>query len=246
MPMFGSRVLPPPADLPARVRDAVAAREDSQRKLSEAQAELGNHERVGLPMARQNDIEEHARASEEGKPAPKRGQHEERAVRKLDELQRSVEANSLVLKRATERVDERIAEHRDAINHAAQKRLGDARKDFLRAVDDLDAATAELAMAQALVAWVGDTTLPFKLRAGPTLPSLTSPAGDALGIGTVIAALRSIFEPRPAHRIPSPFGVATELLPQPTPDAPTPAEAQPGHSFEAELTAGRVANVDDD
>jgi hypothetical protein len=239
-PTFGQRILPPAEDLPLRVRDAVAAREDSQRRLREVQVEMGNLERVGLPLARQKDIEDAASAIEEQKSPPK-PQHEARALRKLDELRRSVQANELVLERATARLDERIAEHQSAISDAAEKRLSDARNGFLQAVDDLEAATAELAMAQALVAWVGDTTMPFKLRAGPTLPSLTSPAGDPLGVGAAIAALREVFTPRRAHTIPSPFGVPTELLPQPTPDAPR----QPDYA--AELAAGMgVANADVD
>jgi hypothetical protein len=240
--MFGQRILPPPEDLPPRVRDAVAARTDSQLKLSEAQDELGNHKRTGIAAARRTDIEEHARAIEEGKPAPKRGQQEERALRKLDELQRSVEANSLVLERATERVDERIAEHQSAISHAAQKRLGDARRGFLSAVDDLDAAVAELVQASALAEWARDPSLSFRPRGAPVLVGLTTPAGDPLGVGAAIDAMRQVFEPRRPRGIPSPFTVPAPPA-EPEPEI-KPAEQSPNHSFAAELALGSGAPPD--
>jgi hypothetical protein len=63
MPMFGSRILPPASDLPPQVSDAIAAREEAQRKLNQVQSELGGHQRVGVPAARRQDVEEAARAS---------------------------------------------------------------------------------------------------------------------------------------------------------------------------------------
>jgi hypothetical protein len=232
-PIFGQRILPPAEELPPRVRDAVAAREDSQAKLREAQVELGNLERVGLPRARQKDIEDAASAIEEQKSPPK-PQHEARALRKLDELRRSVQANELVLERATARLDERIAEHQSAISRAAEKRLSDAKSGFRQAVDDLDAATAELIAANALAGWAADPTTIYKQRGGgPVLHGIPSASGDPLTAAEVIAALRTVFEPRPPCRIPSPFAVPT-IESEPAPDAPR----QPDYA--AELAAGTV------
>jgi hypothetical protein len=208
--VFGSRQLPPPSLLPGKVSDAVEAWRGAAKDAAEAKAALGHHRRAALPAARREDIEQYAAALESGKPPPKRGTHEERADQKLRELERQAAAAELVESRARARMDERISEHAGAIAHAAEKRAAEAKRDFLAAIDALEAASERLREATAFQIWAKDTGAPWKLRAlrGVPIPRHSSDAPD---LGSVVSALREVVEPPRRPSIPSPFTVAAPV-----------------------------------
>jgi hypothetical protein len=155
MQMFGTRTLPPPSLLPHDVARAVEALRGAQARTREAKRSVGQQRRVGVPAARQRDVEATADALERGTkdPGPK---HERQAVEKLADLERSSGAAELVERRARQRLDETIAAHADQINEQAGERMKAAIKAYTSALDRLDEALAELSQAVALSEWAKD------------------------------------------------------------------------------------------
>lgn len=225
--VFGSRQLPPPSLLPGKVSDAVEAWRGAAKDAAEAKAELGNHRRVAIPAARREDVEAHAAALEAHKPPPKSGANEQRAHQRLAQLERQAAASELVESRARARMDERISEQAGAIAHAAERRMAEAKKRFLSAIDDLEASVEELTTAIALKAWSEDPSQSYKQRGLRNVP-VPQHSDDGPDIGMVVGALRQVLEPRHRPPMPSPFGVR-----QPQAE-PAPA----GPDFAAELAAG--------
>lgn len=201
MQMFGTRTLPPPSLLPHDVARAVEALRGAQARTREAKRSVGQQRRVGVPAARQRDVEATADALERGTkdPGPK---HERQAVEKLADLERSSGAAELVERRARQRLDETIAAHADQINEQAGERMKAAIKAYTSALDRLDEALAELSQAVALSEWAKD-------------PQSFAQAARVAGAGAgslrrrpwrrrAVAAMRRAIEPPQRRPIPSP------------------------------------------
>lgn len=121
---FGTGSLPPASLLPGEVADRISAHGQARDRVAKAQAELGSARRVGLPQARQRDIEAAADAVERNKPAPK-PVHEAKAVAKIASLERDVAAAELVERRSrTDERGDREARQRDRArgSEAAERR----------------------------------------------------------------------------------------------------------------------------
>jgi hypothetical protein len=83
------------------------------------------------------------------------------------------------------------------------------RGQFMSVIDQLEAAVAELAAAQALRAWAREPGGSYKLRAGPAVP-LVFHSSDPLPISDVIDALRKALDLQQRQSLPSPFGATAE------------------------------------
>ena len=216
---FGTRALPPASLLPEEVKEAVTAYERARLATGKAQAELGNHRRVGVPQARQRDVEAAADALENGKPAPD-PQHERRALDLLAGLERAVSAAELVEQRSAQRLDAVIAATSDQIAKVASERAVRAVTDYLTAVDALERAVNDLNEARALSVWASEPTASYKLRAALPVP-LVLHSSDPPDVGPVIAGLREAIEPPQPQPLPSPFAPPAEVEEQT--DEPVPA-----------------------
>jgi len=210
--VFGSRVLPPPSVLPGKVSDAVEAWRSAQERSTQAQAVLAKHKRDALPAARRKDVEAHADSIEQGSTPPKRGAHEERALSKLVELERAVEASQLVQQRAYARMNAAIEERGGDISHLAEKRASEAKERYLAAIDQLAEAVEELRQAFAFKTWASDTSASYKARGLRAVP--VPQHGNEPDIGSVLGALRDVIEAPRKPGIPSPF---TAPAPEPAP-----------------------------
>ena len=209
MQTFGTRTLPPPSLLPEEVSEAVGAYGRARLATGKAQTDLSHHRRVGVPQARERDVEAAADALEDGKQSPE-PKHERNALDKLAGLERSVSAAELVEQRSGQRLDAVIEATSDQIAKAASERTVRAVNDYLTAVDALEQAVADLSEARALSAWASEPSASYKLRAALPVP-LVLHSSDPPDVGPVIAGLREAIEPPKRALLPSPFGAPAEV-----------------------------------
>jgi hypothetical protein len=218
--VFGSRVLPPPGELPGPVSDAVTAWREASERATKARVNLGRARREDLPAAKRRDVEQAADALEAGRrePGPT---NERKALDRIAGLERQASAAELVARRADARMVERIEEHAEEIGKLADERLAAARSDYLAAVGDLEASIGRLVEAVALRTWAADPQASWKVRGLRPVPIMQH-SSDGASVDSVIAGLREVIEPPKRKPIPSPFSV-----PAPEPEVPAPVEPAP-------------------
>jgi hypothetical protein len=232
--MYGTRSLPPASLLPGEVADRITAHGQARDRVAKAQAELGSARRIGLPQARQRDIEAAADAVEANRPAPKTN-HEAKLLTKMQGLEQQIAAAELVQQRCLARLNAAVEEHAAQIGHEAERRLGRAKQDYLDAIERLAGASEALTEAVAFKNWSAQPESSFKQRGLRNVP-IARHAYEGPDIGMVLDGFRRVMEPRQRPSIPSPFAVPA---PQPEPDPKV--EPTPAHSYEAELAAGMVS-----
>jgi hypothetical protein len=224
---FGTKEWPPPELLPAAVRDRLTAFGEARDRVAKLAAELGDAQRLGLPQAKRRDLGAAADAVEQGKPAPKTS-HEAKLLTKMQGLEQQIAAAELVQQRCFARLNAAVEEHAGEIAHQAERQMAEARKAYLSAIDELEAAAELVTTAVAFKAWSAEPSGSYKRRGLRNVP-IPRHSDEGPDVGMVLDGLRRVMEPRQRPSIPSPF---------PAPQAEPEAEPAAAHSFEAELAAG--------
>ncbi len=134
-------------------------------------------------------------ALEAGKALPKGKPHEHKARERIEQLTRREQAAATLAARAHSALLEALDLGQPRLAEHAEHNRVEALAEYGRTVEQLDAATATLAEANALTGWARDPRANFKVR-GLRVP-LARHGSDAPTADAVLAALRQLAAPPP-------------------------------------------------
>ncbi len=190
----------------------------SNKKVRAAAAEysrlVGDHQAASsaahdLEHGRREAVEVDRRAFADalraGKPDPGQAATEA-ADREILKTRRREEALAVAVAAARTDLVDAVERHRAEWLSSLEKQRDEARAKMREAVDQLVSSHEELAEAHALVAWL--ERFPGQFHWNPqrflaSLPSLRTPAGEAVPVVAAFAALRVLGEPPPKPEQPA-------------------------------------------